>query len=321
MANKLNFARRGTPVDCLRKGFARGARHIYVSGDNGDEDLSLELKQNLDLWGGFEVPMQITEVDGIRATPRFVPPNDKPGEQIIFASKRSPTLLEYEVLQEDREFLSDQVFDVLEDYQTGHPESGVASNVTRLFLGPRRSFTARRHALESKQENPSIERRVWMLEDSFPAQETNGVFDAEDLRRILELSDVDGLLLLAVPIVTEHLAPVPGQWMLCEVNFQLREISRGIRGKQIIFYTDLNLDPSILWPNLQWYTRCLRQQFIFPGEENETDTFIYDTKRTTIEHCAWLALLRLQGLRIDDTRNIPQHEQTQRVIATLRLYQ
>jgi hypothetical protein len=317
MANKLNFSRRGTPVECLRKGFARGARHVFVSGDNGDEDLSLEQKQNLNLWGGLEAPMQIAEVDGIRDTIRLLPSREKPGEQIIFTSKRSPSL-EFAVLQEDGEFLSDQVFDVLEDYQTGHPQDTEAPNTTALFLGPRRSFTARRHVQESKQDNPSIERRVWMLEDSFPAQETNSVFDAEDLERILQLSDVDGVLLLAVPIITQHLAPVPGQWMLCEVNFQTREISRGIRGKHIIFYIDLSIDPDTLWPNLQWYTRCLRQQFIFPGEEAFVETFVLDTKRTTIEHCAWLAILRLTGARIDDSRNIPQREQTQRVISTLR---
>ena len=269
---RLNYERKGEPIECLHKGYGQGQTHMFKPAEK-DREISEEEADVLKKWGVPDNPLVITNVVSLTLLqPMICPLNFSflfVAPQLNFVSRG------YQITNGVDGKFNNNAFMCLEDSQRSLPPNLRTKNI---FLNSLRSVTTTRVA----NNTAGGIRDFRYLEESFSLVKNNSVFDEEDIIALFHVADQQGKVLLLLPQLTKHLQVIPGSFVLCEVDFGFFSNNIG----RIVFYADLTQNPQ-----LYFYSRAIVQQFVLFGEFWLVSKF--DVEEPEIGDFLHIAILRL----------------------------
>ena len=252
---RLNFEQKGTQTQCLNKGYGYGESHSFFWEDK--ETLDEKQLENLHKVGNPEGLTIITEVAGLGGDLPKDPATPQPLEIPSAFLDRV-----YKLKQAGENKWTPDVWGVvIEEFQ-----AQVRGRNNVYFCSAKRAPNDNRLAA-----NTVFARREFrFLEESFSLKQTRQAFDATDLQQMFLVRfntarSHSGRLLFVLPDLTPNLAEIEQQDVVCEVNFET---------KQIIFYCQI--------PASYWYARIMMQQFALAGETWRLEMFLVENYETLI---------------------------------------
>jgi len=250
---RLNYERKGEPVECLQKGYGHGQTHLFKALEHDDPTITKDEIATFDKWGVRDDPTTIDIIESMRRQPPATCPLNWPLSAALLRPHLNFLSHGFRITDAENGNFNNVAFECLESLRNPR-----AANV---FLSYIRAPTEAR--LAHNFANGYL-RQFYHLEESFSLAKNNNVFDEEDLTAIFWAAEQKGKVLLLIPQLTEHLAFIEDKWLLCEVDFAASPNNTG----RIVFYADSD-------QNLQFYfySRAIVQQFVLFGETWSVNKF------------------------------------------------
>lgn len=235
---RLRFERKGTPTECIRKGYGMGLRHQISAqqqhqAEPTEHDRELRREQDLVLENWDEPFTEVyTRTEHLDDFGLELYEEDRP-TQNVFVRRR-------QVTDERGQFLQ---------------------NVLRVLEAPRLEFSddvKNADFFGWEELLPELRYREYrFLEQSFHLKRIRNVFSRRDLQRMFRVigQAEPGSLLFAMPLLTPDLTELPWDngFVLCEVDFNSMDISFfAPRDAYLVHYRNIMLQQFVMPRNANW---------------------------------------------------------------------
>ena len=249
-SQRLQFVRDGTQSECLQMGHNKNPQFYAVQKNNDNVQNSLSSEQE-------------TKAAHVR---------EKRGELVKYPL---PTEV-YEIVASIDDDMPFATFDVGEVSVMSHPITLHDMSMIEEFY----KRTNPKHCFFDSSRN------YIHLHDSFPLEIVRSVFTLKELLRMKHTSKQRGRILFLLQSVTQHLAPNPGCYVLCEVDFERM---------RIVFYYSLSTDN---YTSLAFYVETMWNQFVSPAQQKQWKASLFILPDSFLSTMFLVLLSRMSNKRV-----------------------